>query len=71
MEAQKYPSSDIYRKLEYLKYHPWKHNLGDGKTSERIAKDLIQRLLNDKIYCHRPQDYHLPIKRSYRNDGLK
>ena len=48
----------------------WEHNLGDGKASERIVNDLLNRLRNDGFQMHKPEDYHLEITRSYREDGL-
>jgi len=67
----KYPPKVIFGKLEKLFGKKWKHNLGDGKASVRIATDLAERLVNDKIQGHQPGQYHIPIDRSYREDGLK
>ena len=69
-EVKRYPHEMIYRKFENLYGKAWKHNLGDGKASERIVKDLIHRLDKDGFRRHKPQDYHLKIARSYREDGL-
>lgn len=68
---EKYSFKKIFKKLNNLSSIKWKHNLGDGKSSHRIYKDLLKRLLNEKVYCHRRIDYHLNTKRSYRGDGLK
>lgn len=67
----KYPAKTVFAKLEYLRGTKWKHGLGDGKSSERIYKDMVKRLLEGRIANHRPQDYHLDIRRSYIGDGLR
>jgi UDP-N-acetylglucosamine 2-epimerase len=69
-EAEKYPFDMVFRKLEHLYGRKWEHNLGDGKASERLVNDLLERLDNDSFRRHRPQDYHLRIERSWREDGL-
>jgi UDP-N-acetylglucosamine 2-epimerase len=69
-ETQKYPFDVVMRKLEYLYGRKWEHNLGDGRASERLVSDLLERLDNDNFRRHRPQDYHLRIERSWREDGL-
>lgn len=66
-----YPHDVIYRKLENLYGKTWKHNLGDGKASERIVNDLLNRLKNDGFRMHKPEDYHLKITHSYREDNLE
>lgn len=68
---KKYPAKIVFAKLESLFGKKWKHGLGDGKTSERIAKDLHKCLLSDNIKGHLPANYHYPIARSYREDGIK
>ena len=65
-----YSHTTIFRKLEALSGKTWAHLLGDGKASERIAYDLLDRLENNGFKRHRPADYHLSIERSYRSDGL-
>lgn len=69
-QPDRYPYDMIYKKLEGLHGKTWKHNLGDGKASERIVNDLLNRLRKDGFRMHRPEDYHLKIARSYREDGL-
>ena len=66
-----YPFDTIYRKLEGLYGKTWEHNLGDGKASERVVADLVERMNNDGFRMHKPEDYHLDISRSYREDGLE
>lgn len=69
-EANKYDFKMVFSKLENLYGKSWKNPLGDGKASERIANDLLWRLDNDAFRRHKPEDYHLKIARSYREDGL-
>jgi UDP-N-acetylglucosamine 2-epimerase len=69
-EPWKYPFDVVYQKLETLHGKTWNHNLGDGKASQRVVDDLSQRLKSDQLKGHRPEDYHLDIKRSYIEDGL-
>ena len=65
-----YPHDTVYEKLEGLYDKTWEHNLGDGRASERIVNDLLYRLRNDGFRMHKPEDYHLEIARSYREDGI-
>lgn len=69
-EPVKYPAEVVLKKLEGLYGKTWQHGLGDGKASERIANDLLWRLDNNAFHLHKPEDYHLWIERSYREDGL-
>ena len=69
-EPERYPFTDIYRKLDTLRGGEWRHALGDGKSSERIAQDLLRRLAENDFSRHRPETYHLPIGRSYQADGV-
>ena len=48
----------------------WTHTLGDGQSSERIAEDLHRRIVENDFARHRPEHYHVPIERSFRDDGL-
>jgi UDP-N-acetylglucosamine 2-epimerase (non-hydrolysing) len=66
-----YPADEVWHKLESLHGQTWAHNLGDGKASGRIVVDLTERLRTDGFRLHKPEDYHLPIARSYRGDGLQ
>jgi UDP-N-acetylglucosamine 2-epimerase len=69
-EPEKYPAGVVFSKLESLYGKRWPQTLGDGKSSERIAQDLHRRLVENDFARHRPEDYHVPIARSYRDDGL-
>ena len=65
-----YPPEIIYKKLSHLANTKWEHNLGDGKASERIYLDVVDRLLNNKVSTHKREDYHLNTNRSYREDDI-
>lgn len=67
---EKYPANVIFEKLIHLSETKWSHNLGDGKASERIYKDLVNRLLSNNVFNHNRTDYHLNTERSYREDGI-
>ena len=67
----RYPARTVFAKLEHLRGRKWKHRLGDGSASERIYRDVVERLLGDRVAMHRPRDYHLNIRRSYREDGIE
>lgn len=69
-EAEKYDFKAIFDKFENLYGKHWANPLGDGKASERIANDLLERLDKGTFKRHKPEDYHLNIARSYRDDGL-
>lgn len=69
-EPWRYPHNVLFRKLENLYGKTWEHRLGDGKASERIVTDLLDRLRNNGFRMHQPEKYHLDIRRSYREDGL-
>ncbi len=69
-EPEKYPAADVFRKLESLVGRKWIHTLGDGRSSERIAEDLHRRIVEDDFARHKPEQYHIPVERSFRDDGL-
>jgi UDP-N-acetylglucosamine 2-epimerase (non-hydrolysing) len=65
--------SSVLRKLQIILNSKWQHALGDGQASKRIVGDLEKRLYGDgamTISTHAPSQYHLPIERSYRGDGI-
>jgi UDP-N-acetylglucosamine 2-epimerase len=68
--ADDYPAHLVYAKLDAIRGRKWEHGLGDGKASERIIADLARRAREDDFRGHLPEQYHLPIERSYREDGL-
>lgn len=65
-----YPADEVFAKLDYLAGTVWDHGLGDGKASQRIIDDLARRVREDDFRGHLPEQYHLDISRSYREDGL-
>tara|TARA_B100001057_G_scaffold474063_1_gene539209 strand:- start:826 stop:2031 length:1206 start_codon:yes stop_codon:yes gene_type:complete len=69
-KPEDYPPQMIFKKLSYLASTKWEHNLGDGKASERIYLDVVERLLNNKVSTHERDDYHLNTDRSYREDRI-
>jgi UDP-N-acetylglucosamine 2-epimerase len=69
-EADEYPADEVFAKLNYLASTTWDHGLGDGKASQRIVDDLARRAREDDFRGHLPEQYHLDISRSYRDDGL-
>lgn len=70
-QSGNYPPQIIFKKLEKISKTSWKNPLGDGKSSERIAKDIINRVRKNKLRGFLPENNHLPIKRSFREDGIK
>lgn len=70
-QPEKYPYEVIYKKLDKISKTKWHHTLGDGKSSERIAKDILHRLRDNKIRGFLPKDNHLPIARAFIEDGIK
>jgi len=67
---EKYPFDEVYRKFEGLYGKKFANLLGDGKASERVVADLTTRLREGTFRRHQPHQYHLDIRRSYREDGL-
>lgn len=70
-QPKKYPIDIIYKKLNKITGTKWPQILGDGKASERIAKDIIKRVRNNDLNGHLPKNSHLPIERSFIEDGIK
>ena len=68
---EKYTPEIVFKKLEKITGKNWPNPFGDGKSSERIANDIIKRLREDKIHGFLPENNHLPIKRSFMEDGIK
>lgn len=65
-----YPAEEVFAKLDALYGRSFDHGLGDGHASERLVEDLIQRVTTDTVRGHLPEDSHIPVERSYREDGL-
>jgi UDP-N-acetylglucosamine 2-epimerase len=65
-----YPSEELFAKLESLYGRSFAHGLGDGHASERLVSDLVDRLRTGTIRGHRPEDSHIDVSRSFREDGL-
>ena len=64
----------VVRKLKSILNTNWQHSLGDGMASRRVVEDLEGRLYATNefnISTHAPFQYHLPIDRSYRGDGIE
>ena len=61
----------IMKRFNKVRTRTWKHTLGDGKSSERIANDLIKRLMKGQLKGHLPENNHLPIYRSFMEDGIQ
>lgn len=62
------------KKLSKIEGTSWTHNLGDGRASDRLIADLEKRFTGTagaSVSTHNPEDYHLPIERSYRSDGIE
>ena len=62
------------KKLSKIEGTSWAHNLGDGRASDRLIADLEKRFKGTddiRVSTHNPEDYHLPIERSYRSDGIE
>lgn len=70
-QAKNYSTAEVLAKLESLRGGRWTQTLGDGNSSQRIAEDLRRRLVDNDFAGHKPETYHIPIARSYREDGLK
>ena len=69
-QPKKYPVKLVFKKFEKIRNTKWRNPFGDGKTSERIANDIIKRVRNNKLHGFLPKDNHLPISRSFMEDGI-
>ncbi|QQG37892.1 MAG: UDP-N-acetyl glucosamine 2-epimerase [Candidatus Kaiserbacteria bacterium] len=70
-QPKKYTPRRVLRKFEKIVGTKWKHTLGDGKASQRIAKDIIARVREGRLRGFEPKHNHLPIKRSFMEDGIR
>lgn len=64
------PCDKVMVKFDGLYGKSWENPFGDGRSSERIANDLLERLSAGTFRGHLPKQYHVPIAHSYRTDGL-
>ena len=69
-QPEKYPPEIIFKKLEKISRTKWKNPFGDGKSSERIANDIVARVRENKLRGFLPENNHLPIQRSFMEDGI-
>ncbi len=69
-QYKKYHPKLIFKKLETILDTIWHHKFGQKGASKKIADDIINRLRNDNIRGHLPKNSHLPIKRSFMEDGI-
>lgn len=69
-QSEKYTPEIVYKKLQKITGTKWQHTLGDGKASERIAQDILMRLRTNTLRGHLPENSHLPIARSFMEDGI-
>jgi UDP-N-acetylglucosamine 2-epimerase (non-hydrolysing) len=67
----KYPQAIVWKKLKKITGTKWQHTLGDGKSSERIAADIVRRARENDFHGHLFEHNHLPIQRSLIDDGIK
>lgn len=65
-----YPANVLYAKLEHLSRTPWRHTLGDGHASERIARDIVQRIRMGSVHGFRPDTRSAAVKRAFMEDGI-
>lgn len=70
-QPERYPPEIVFKKLEKITGTKWQHTLGDGKSSKRIADDILKRVRSSRLCGHLPENSHLPIQRSFREDGIK
>lgn len=68
---EKYPPEIIYAKLEIISKRSWKQPFGGPGASKMIAKDIAHRLRTNSVAGHLPENNHLPIERSFIEDGIK
>lgn len=68
----RYPADEVMRRLDSIVGTTWKHELGDGASSDRVVADLVRRLAEDDFRGHLEEHHHLAerVARSSREDGL-
>ncbi len=70
-QPEKYTPEIVFKKLEKITGTTWKQPLGDGTGTKVIAEDIVRRLRTNTLRGHLPVDNHLPIARSFMEDGIK
>ena len=70
-QHDKYTPEIVYRKLRKIMKKKWRHTLGDGKASQRIANDIVEKLRDGRLRGFLPENNHLPIVRSFIEDGIE
>lgn len=70
-QFDKYKPEIIFKKLKKITGTKWRHTLGDGKASYKIAQDIVNRTRHNKLRGNLPENSHLPIMRSFIEDGIK
>ncbi len=70
-QPQKYTPEIVFNKLTKITGTTWQQTLGDGKASERIANDILKRIRENQLRGHLPENSHLPIQRSFIEDGIE
>ncbi len=61
----RYPYDDVLHRLESLYRREWPNPFGDGKASQRIVDDLLDRLDRDDLHHHAPEGYHHDVSRAF------
>ncbi len=69
-QPKKYSPKFIIKKIKKISNRKWMHKFGKKGASERIAKDIIKRLRTGNLRGHLPENNHLPIARSFMEDGI-
>jgi UDP-N-acetylglucosamine 2-epimerase (non-hydrolysing) len=63
--------NSVRAKFDVISNSSWEHRLGDGLASKRIVDDLVLRIKDPNGFRnHTPEKYHLPIGRSFIDDGI-
>ncbi len=68
---EQYPPELIYKKVNRIVGKKWKQPFGKTGASKNIAQDIALRVRNGTVRGHLPEDSHLPITRSFMEDGIK
>lgn len=66
-----YTPEIVLKKLKKISNTKWQQPLGDGTGTKVIADDIIKRLNDSNLRGHLPSDNHLPIQRSFMEDGIE